>query len=294
MSTILATGAIGLIGSRFAQLYRDDYTIDNIDILSGVDITQKDSVAQFVSKHKASVMIHLAAFSDTARASEQDGQQDGSCYQVNVIGTKNIAQVCRESGIHLIHISTDFVFDGANPPEGGYTEDSLPNPLDWYGKTKLMSEEVVKKAGVSYTIVRLSYPYRATFPGKPDIIQKIRQGLEAGTLPPQFSDTLITPTFIDDIARGFAKLIETRPTGTFHFVGSDSLSPYALAQQVAEAYGYDQSLVKEGSLTEYLSHSPRPYARRAVMSNHKATTVLGLDFATMSEGLIQIQQQQAS
>lgn len=298
MKNILATGAVGLVGSRFLELYKNDYHVDNIDILSGVDITNIDQINNFVTAHpadlpaQAGTLIHLAAFTDTNKAFAETGDENGLCYRVNVTGTKNIADVCKAEGIHLIHISTDFVFDGTK--DTPYTEDDAMNPLEWYGKTKQMAEEVVKNSGADYTILRISYPYRANFAGKPDLIKKIRAGLEAGTLYPQFTDTTITPTFIDDIARAFAKVIEAKPKGVFHITGSTALSPYELARKVATTYGFDPNMVKEESLTEYLKTASRPFARNVAMSNAKAVKELGLTFADIDTALAEIKKQQGS
>jgi dTDP-4-dehydrorhamnose reductase len=290
MKKILATGAIGLIGSRFTEMFKDKYEVANIDILSGVDITDKSSVEKFVADNPSDILIHLAAFTDTNKAWEEKGNTDGICYKVNVVGTKNIAEVCKDKGIHLIHISTDFIFDGTK--ESPYVETDVASPIEWYGETKAIAENVVIESGVSYTIVRLAYPYRADFAGKPDIIKKLRAGLESGKLYPQFSDTVITPTFIDDIARAFDKMIEQKPTGIYHVTGSTSLSPFELAQKVAVAYGYGADVVKEGSLTEYLKTASRPFARKVAMSNEKAKKDLGLTFASLEEGLAEIKKQQ--
>jgi len=280
---ILTTGASGLVGSRFLELYQDRFETINMDLTTGVDITNFKDLSSFIAAHPASTLIHLAAFTDTAAAFSQTNDQNGLCYQVNVVGTRNIAQICRQNGIHLIHVSTDFVFDGTkNTP---YTELDPRAPIEWYGATKAMAEEEVEKSKAAYTIVRIAYPYRRDFAAKPDLVKKIRLGLEAGTLYPQFTDTIITPTFIDDIARGFAKLIEIKPRGIYHFVGSTSLSPYALAVEVAKSFGLDPAGVKRGSLTEYLQSATRPFARHVAMSNAKAVKELGLSFVTIKEGL---------
>ncbi len=286
MLTVLATGATGLVGSRFVEMYADEYQVANMDLTTGVDITNKESIEKFVKENSADTMIHLAAFTDTNRAHAESGDKSGLCYQVNVEGTRNIAEVCKAHGIHLIHVSTDFVFDGKK--DSPYTEDDAPTPIEWYGETKAIAEEVVEESGASYTIARISYPYRKEFEAKPDMIRKIRAGLESGQLTPQFTDSIITPTFIDDIARGFAKLIETKSPGIFHLVGSTSLSPYEFARKVATAYGFDPSIVKEGSLTEYLKSATRPFARSVAVSNAKATQELGLNFLTLEQGLAAI------
>ncbi len=289
---VLATGATGLVGSRFVEMFRDKYEVINMDLTTGVDITKAETFKPFFDAHpEAKALIHLAAFTDTNKAFAESGDKNGICYKVNVDGTRNIAEICKERGIHLIHVSTDFVFDGKK--ETPYVEDDPTSPIEWYGETKAIAEQVVKDSGASYSIVRLAYPYRAHFDLKPDLVKKIRAGLESGKLYPQFSDSMITPTLIDDIARAFDKLIELKPNGIFHTVGSDSVSPYTLAKKVASAYGFDPSVVKEGSLTEYLKTAARPFARNVMMSNQKATEVLGLHFATLDEGLAEIKKQQS-
>lgn len=291
MITILATGATGLVGSRFVEMFKDKYNVVNMDLTTGVDITRGETFKPFFDAHPgAMALIHLAAFTDTNKAFAETGDKNGVCYKVNVDGTKNIADICKERGIHLIHVSTDFVFDGQQ--DTPYLEDQPLSPIEWYGQTKAIAEEVVKESGASYSIVRLAYPYRANFDLKPDLIKKIRTGLESGKLYPQFTDTIITPTLIDDIARAFDKLIELKPQGIFHTVGSDSLSPFELAKKVAVAYGFDPNIVKEGSLTEYLKTASRPFARKVAMSNQKSTDLLGLHFMTIDEGLTEIKKQQ--
>ncbi|PIR99255.1 hypothetical protein COT87_00380 [Candidatus Collierbacteria bacterium CG10_big_fil_rev_8_21_14_0_10_44_9] len=291
MQTVLATGATGLVGSRFVEMFKDKYDVVNMDLTTGVDITKVETFAPFIVGHPdAKFLIHLAAFTDTNQAFAQSGDKNGICYQVNVEGTKNIANVCKEHDIHLIHVSTDFIFDGKQATP--CLEDQPLSPIEWYGETKAMAEKVVADSGASYTIVRLAYPYRANYDLKPDLIKKLRAGLESGKLYPQFSDTIITPTLIDDIAAAFDKIIALKPSGILHITGSTSLSPFELALKVATAYGFDPNIVKEGSLTEYLKTSARPFARTLAMSNVKATQALGLHFATIDEGLVEIKKQQ--
>lgn len=288
---ILATGATGLIGSRFVEMFSDKYEVINLDLTTGIDITKEETFKPFFDQHQdAKALIHLAAFTDTNKAFAESQDKSGVCYQVNVVGTENIARTCKERGIYLVHVSTDFVFDGEKTEP--YTEDDPTSPIEWYGETKAMAETVVKDSGVKYSILRLAYPYRANYDLKPDLVKKIRAGLETGKLYPQFSDSIITPTFIDDIARAFDKLIEIMPDGIFHAVGSTSLSPYELAKKVATAYGFDANLVKEGSLTQYLKTDARPFARHVAMSNAKTSQVLGLHFVTIDEGLTELKKQQ--
>ncbi|MEI6690865.1 MAG: SDR family oxidoreductase [bacterium] len=287
---LLMTGATGLVGSRFVEMFSDKYEIFNMDLTTNVDITNKETIEKFATEHPADALIHLAAFTNTNEAFKQNGDKEGICYKVNVLGTQNIAEVCKAHNIHMVHISTDFVFDGEK--EDGYSEDDPTSPIEWYGETKAMAEDVVAKSGVSYTIARIAYPYRATFELKPDLVKKIRAGLETNALYPQFGDTIITPTLIDDIARGFDVFVNNKPVGVFHLVGSDSMSPYKFAQAVATAYGYDKNKVKEGSLSQYLVSNPRPFARYAKMSDEKFIKLAGWKPMTLAQGLAEIKRQQ--
>lgn len=291
MQPILATGAVGMVGSRFLEMFKDKYSVSNIDIVSGVDITDLSSVESFVSAHPSDVLIHLAAFTDTARADAESGDKDGLCYRVNVQGTANIAKVCAARAIHLIHISTDFVFDGAKSTP--YTELDPCSPLGWYAQTKAMAETAVSDSGANATILRISYPYRADFAGRPDLIKKLREGIAKSTLPRQFTDTIITPTFVDDIAVAFDTVITRKPRGIYHITGSSALSPFKLAQLVASTYGLDMASVKEGSLSTYLETHAPTIPRTVAMSNAKATSELGLSFHTIGAGLAAIKNQQS-
>lgn len=288
--SLILTGATGLVGSRFVELYSDQFEIHNLDLATGVDITQANQVESFIASHPSTALIHLAAYTDTARAEAESGNQEGICYLVNVVGTKNIASSCKKHNIFMIHVSTDFVFDGTKTEP--YLESDPRSPLGWYGKTKAMAEEMVEQSGVQFAIARLSYPYRSKFRQKPDIIQKIIEGLKNNNLTPRFSDTTITPTFVDDIARGFASLIEIQSPGYYHLVGDTSLSPYQLARMVAITYGYDEKLVVPSSLTEYETTHPSIFMRNGSISNASTKKILNLTFKTITEGIAEIRKQE--
>lgn len=288
--SLILTGATGLIGSRFVELYSDQFEIHNLDLATGVDITNPAQVEPFISTHPATALIHLAAFTDTAKAESEAGNKEGICYRVNVVGTENIANSCRDHNIFMIHVSTDFVFDGTKTEP--YVESDPRSPLGWYGTTKALAEETVEKSGVKYAIARLSYPYRANFDQKPDLIKKIREALSTHTLTPRFSDTLITPTFVDDIARGFARLATLQPEGIYHLVGTGSISPYDLAREVAVAYDLDPTDVVASSLAEYKKNHGGSFVKNGAMSNAMTKKVLDIEIVDLKTGLAIIKAQQ--
>lgn len=289
---IIGTGLSGLVGSRIIELLKDKYKFvdfslnTNINIL---DIRQLEDA--FQQNSDAIAVIHMAAFTDTNAAWAQKGDKSGLCYQLNVGGTENILELCKKYDKYLIHISTDFVFDGQK--KGSYTETDQPKPIEWYGETKYWAEKFVLDSKHKSAIVRIAYPYCAKFAEKSDIVRKIIDGFKNGNLYPMFADQVITPTFIDDIAKGIEFFIKKQPEGIFHLVGSTSLSPYDMCLKIAKVFGFDQNLVKKGSLKSYIENSPsgsRPWQMNGAVSNHKVTK-LGIKIKTFDEGLKEMKKQ---
>lgn len=290
---ILTSGRAGLVGSRVYELLQHKYTWGlDLDLrTSGVDITDPNQVFELMCDSRADVIIHFAAFTDTGAASKEEGNLMGNCYRVNVLGTKNIAEACERFGKHLIHVSTDFVLDGENPDY--QTEQSPRKPTEWYGETKRRAEEIVEGTLPSYTMARIGFPFTAN-PSRPDNIARIQNGLRNGTLPPQFSDHFITPTFIDDIAVALNVLIAERPQGILHITGSTSLSPFELSKKVAVLSGFEPSVVQEGSLTDYLKTGGRKYPRYLRVSNQRVVRDLQIPMRDIDESLSQVILQQNS
>jgi dTDP-4-dehydrorhamnose reductase len=240
------------------------------------------------------VLIHLAAFTDVNRAWQERGKKDSPCYRINVLGTRNVVKMCRRYGQYLIHVSTDFVFNGEKKSE--YTEEDEVGPVEWYGQTKAWAEEEVRNGLASYAIVRIAFPFRASFIGKSDVVRKIKDGLVNKTLPLMFTDQIITPTLIDEIAVVVDKMIQQKPQGIYHVTGANSISPYKLALEVARVFKLDQSLVRPALLVEFIKNNPqvRPYQKRLALSNHKVRGELGVKLSSFDEGLREIKSQMKS
>jgi len=267
---LIVTGLSGLLGSRMVRVIGDTVELVNVDVTEGIDITDYRQLAEVVARHAdAMAMVHLAAFTDVSGAYNQTDDERGPCYRINVVGTRNVAKTCSEHGLHLVHVSTDFVFDGQKDDE--YTEEDTPQPVEWYGRTKLLGEDAVRAAG-SWTIVRIAFPYVAGDAPRQDLVRNIHGKLAAGQQARLFTDQTITPTFADDIVQGLMLLARVRPAAElFHVVGSSSLSPFELGLGIADVFGFDRERVCPSSLTEYLTADPRPRQRSLRMSNAKWT-----------------------
>jgi dTDP-4-dehydrorhamnose reductase len=290
---IIGTGLSGLVGSRIVELLKDKYEFVDFSLDTGVSVLDKDSLATAFEKNKDAVaVLHMAAFTDTNTAWEQRGDKSGICYQLNVEGTKNILNLAQKYNQYLIYVSTDFVFDGNKTTP--YTEDDQPNPIEWYGETKYLGEKVISDFGYkNYAITRITYPYRANFEIKPDIIHKVLTKLKNSETVKIFSDQICTYTFIDDITYGLDKFFENKYSGIYHLVGSSYHSPYEMSKLVAKTFGYDENLVQPSSLEEFIksqSVGSRPWQKTLITSNQKITD-LGIKMKTLEEGLEEIKKQ---
>lgn len=283
---IIGTGLSGLIGSRIVEL-NPSHQFTDLSLSYGYDILKPETLDPVFANFSGDIVLHLAAFTDTNAAWEQKGDKSGLCYQINVVGTQNIVDLCQKYNKHLIHISTDYVFDGTQSKP--YTENDTPNPLDWYAETKYLAEESVPD---NFTIIRIASPYRAKFDPKIDLVRKILFKLSQGQTCNLFTDQITTPTFIDDIALGLAKVFANPKSGTYHLVGSSSQSVFEMGQSIAKTFNYNQKLIQPSSLAEYLkTPNARPYAPKLFLSNQKFTTSFDFIPNTLTDGLLELKQQ---
>ncbi len=293
---IIGTGLSGLVGTRIVELLKDKFEFIDFSLDTGVNLLDKESLTKAFETNKDAVaVLHMAAFTDTNVAWEQRGDKSAICYQLNVQGTQNILELAQKYNQYLIYISTDFIFDGNQTTP--YLETDTPNPIEWYGETKYLGEKVITDSGYkNYNISRITYPYRAKFDTKPDIIRKVLTKLQNSEEVKLFSDQICTYTFIDDIATALGYFLENKNTGIYHLVGSSSHSPYEMAKLVAKVFNLDQNLVKPSSLDEYIKSQPegsRPWQKTLITSNQKAKS-LGLNFKNLEEGLVEIKKQSFS
>ncbi len=282
---LIVTGLSGLIGSRFQELYGHKFDFTSLDLSTGIDITDAQKVDQAIASSPADHLLHLAAFTDVNTAYQQKANKDGLCYQVNVVGTQNLANSAKKHSKYFIHVSTDFVFDGTKKKP--YTEEDKKCPIEWYGQTKAQAEEVVENTLDKrfYSILRTSFPFRSSFKPKPDIVRNIIQGLEKDNLKPMFTDHYLTPTFVDDLCKVFFMFTLKRPHGIWHATGSTSLTDFELATAIKDTFGL-KGTIKETTLEAYLKIAKRPYQKSLKMSNKKLQEELGNPMLTINSALM--------
>ena len=283
---ILGTGLSGLVGSRVVELLQDKYDFEDLSLDTDVDITNKDQVDERIGASDAKVVLHMAAITDVdACEKERSDKENSLSWRVNVAGTENIVKAVKASNKRMIHISTDFVFSGL---EDKYTEESKPNPVNWYGETKYRAELVVQENLTDYVILRLAFPYRAKFE-RPDVVRFFLNRFKEGKSVDAISNWTITPGFIDDMAFVFEAFIANNKVGIYHTVGSDSMTPYEMAIAITELFGFDKTQVNAVKLEDlFAGKAPRPL--KLVTDNGKITR-LALQMQTLEEGLSTLKKQ---
>ncbi len=273
---LLGTGLNGLVGSKFTADFADKYDFDNLDLrnaLRPVDITNEKQVLSVVADSKAEFVVHMAAYTDVTGAWQQTDDVSGICYQVNVKGTENLVKACAQTGKHLIHLSTAYVFDGEK--EEMYLETDKTNPIEWYGKTKALAEEVIQKSSIDWTILRIDQPFRNDSFEKVDTLHRILEGMKNNKLYPQFTDHYFGPTYINDLAKIIDYVIRRKSTGLYHASSGESWSDFEFAQFINQNFNLNFDL-KKGSLAQYLQTSNRPYQKNTALNIDLLK--LGLDF----------------
>lgn len=283
---ILGTGLTGLVGSRIVELLSDQYEFENISRSTGIDILDKKAVREKIISSDASVVLHLAGFTDVDGCEkEKELGKESYCYQLNVVATENIAQIAKEIGKKLIYISTDFVFDGE---KSEYMEEDIPNPVNWYGMTKYEGEKAVLSTLNNAIIARIAYPFAANVVKK-DFVRSVLSRLQTGQPLKMVTDHIMTPTFIDDIATAIDVLIKNNAEGIFHVVGSDSFSPYEEAGKIAAIFDIKNSDIEKTTREEFFAgRSPRPFC--LALKNDKIEQ-LGIRMKTFEEGLLSVKEQ---
>lgn len=280
MLKIALTGADGLVGSRIIELLKNDFEFIPLPQRS-MDITDQTQVDNALKDLDFDIFFHLAAYTNVPGAETNKEL----CFKINRDGTKNVFEAVKKKQKKFIYVSTDFIFNGTTPP---YDEDSTPNPIGVYAQSKYEGEKILNPpAGGQAMIVRIAYPYRANFEIKKDFFRTFKFYLENNKPLSMITDSLMTPTFIDDIAYGLKYLFNNYKPEIYHLVGSESISPYDAAVKIAETFGLDRSLVGKTTYEEYVKGK----ARLPQFATIKSTKNIFWKMKTFSEGLAEVAKQ---
>lgn len=287
---MIILGSNGLLGQKLVRLFHDkkldflaaSLSANRINSITGfnfkqLDISNKQKLSDIVSAYKPSVIINAAGMTNVDDCDKK--KQD--CLQVNVEAVKNMVEIANNLKTHLIQVSTDFVFSGDNGP---YTEDDIPNPVNFYGQTKLDAENYVIKNCNKWSIVRTVLVYGITeLMTRSNIVLWVKKSLEEGKAIRVVNDQYRTPTLAEDLALGCYLIAKNGKEGIFHISGNEMMSIYDIAIKVAEFFKLDKNLISQVSSSELNEKAKRPPKTGFIIK--KAEQELGFKPRSFLEGL---------
>jgi dTDP-4-dehydrorhamnose reductase len=297
---ILVTGSNGLLGQKLTEMLRNRVDITLIATGKGndrympntgytyaqMDITNGDEVLKVIKSHNPDVVIHTAAMTNVD-ACELD---KAGCDKLNISALEHIISATNAVHAHLIHLSTDFIFDGTHGP---LREDEKPNPISYYGLSKWKGEQLVLQQSNSWAIIRTVLVYGVVKDmSRSNIVLWAKNSLEENKVIRVVRDQFRTPTLAEDLAMGCILAATQKATGIYHISGKEFMSVFDLVYCVADFWKLDKSLLCISSSEDINQPAKRPPITGFDVT--KAISELGYKPHTFYEGLTLIEQQLTS
>lgn len=260
---LLVFGSNGLLGQRLINFFtarnsnvllgcsiEEESSIKNADYIR-CDITKRDQVKNVIFNFYPDFIINAAAYTNVDK-SESEREL---AWKINVKGVEYLAEASRVLDAHLIHISSDYIFDGLKGP---YDESATPNPLCYYGRTKLASENVLKISGTIYTILRTNVLFGRAEENRPDFVRWVVDMLRSKKNINIVTDQINNPTFVGDLVQAINKVIDFRKEGVYNIGGKDFLSRFDFTLQIADFFNLDKTLINPILTEELKQPAKRP------------------------------------
>ena len=292
MKKIIITGSNGLLGQKLVKLFltKNNYKIYALSrgenrlqnkigyTYYNIDITNEEELSGLVTKIRPHFIINTAAMTNVDACETQRKK----CDLINVNTVALLADLCRKNSIHLIHISTDFIFDGQK--KGYYTEKDKPNPLSYYGLSKLRSENIILSADINYTILRTVLVYGSVDSNdRSNIVLWVKKSLEDKKHINVVTDQFRMPTFVEDLAEACFLSIEKCATGIYNVSSNTLMSIYELALEIANTFNLDASYIHSVETSDLNLPAKRPF--KTGFDLKKSITDLNLPSYSFTERL---------
>ena len=299
MKKVLVTGSNGLLGQKLVYKLKERKDVQLIATARGqnrlidqsgyeyrtLDISDQKNVDEVIDAVKPDFIIHGAAMT---QVDDCELHQD-ACYKLNVEAVKYIVAASERNNCHLIHISTDFIFNGEDGP---YDEEGEPDPLSYYGLSKLKGEKIVQASSLKWAILRTVLVYGIVDNmSRSNIVLWAKGALEKGEPINVVDDQFRSPTLAEDLADGCILAIEKEATGIYNISGKDQYSIIDLVRTVADYYSLDKSLINPVSSKTLNQPAKRPPVTGFILD--KARRDLGYDPHSFVEGIALMEQQMA-
>lgn len=265
---VLITGSNGLLGQNLIQLLLETTAHDIVATGRGesrlpfgtspryhyfsLDITDGIAVDDLLQQQQPGIVIHAAAMTQPDPCELKQVE----CWNINVTATRFLISAAESIRAKFIYLSTDFIFDGASGP---YDETAKPNPVNYYGSSKLAAEKAVMESGLHWAIVRTVLVYGNILVGnRSNIISWVKENLEDNKPIKVVSDQWRTPTYVGDLVKGVLLVMEKNAEGIYHIAGAEGMSPYDMACAVAGYLHLDKTLMTEVNADTFTQPAKRP------------------------------------
>ena len=285
---LLVLGGSGLIGNALLKnsknefdilttFYKNHISIKNVRSFQYSFPNDLNNLRELLEKEKPDVLVNTMGYSniDFCELNKSDTEM------LHVEVTEKICKICENIGTKQIFLSSDYVFDGE---KGNYSEDDVPNPVNYYGLSKLKAEQLILKNSIN-TVIRTSviydWDYRARFFNS--VIKNLQNNQEINAT----TDVYNSVTFLDNLVESIFKVITLNQNGIFHVVDSACVNRFEFAEMIAKIFRLDKNLIKIASVQD----EPKNIAKRpknACLNNSKAKKELGLNFNTIEEGVSRV------
>lgn len=293
----MVTGSNGLLGTKLLELLvgQQEHVVTGVSRrpcansylgrfgFEQVDLGDAEQVRAAFRRARPDVVIHTAAMTDV------DGceREPERAWRENVEATRWSAAAAADVGAHLVHLSTEYVFDGTDGP---YAEDDPPNALGVYGKTKLESERIALRMSPSCAIARTTVLFGQAANVRPNFVTGSIACLRNGQTLRVVTDQVSSPTLADNLARMTWALGSTRTAGVFHTVGASVMDRFQFALLIARTFGLDTTLVEPTTTARLGQLAPRPL--RAGLKIEKFQSAFPhVPVLTAEQGLLIVQRQ---
>ena len=253
---VVILGGSGFIGSRVRELWQADVELV-APTHAELDVLDLDGVSKLLAEAQPSAVLNLAAGAHVDAAEAERADRRGPAYALNAAFPGQLAALCADRHTYLVHVSTDYVFDGTQASRA-YREEDPPNPLSWYGQTKLIGEQSVRAAHPRACVARIEMPFSAREHTRTDFARTCLRRFEAGQEIAGVTDQRITPVFLDDAIHAVQRLIAERYAGLIHVAATTWTTPYAYARAIAERLGRDPELVQPTAFDTFSATRPAP------------------------------------
>ena len=289
---ILLTGSNGLLGQKLVALIAPESGFDLVATSRGknrlpadeldyhyqsLDVTDKSQVMELISKHRPDAIIHTAAMTNV----DQCESEQELCYTLNVEAVSHMIEAARANGAFLLHLSTDFIFDGSFGP---LDEEATPNPISVYGQSKLDAEKLLIDSDIDWAIARTVLVYGLAHDmSRSNIILWVKKSLENKTSIKVVNDQWRTPTLAEDLAMGCFLIVKKKAKGIFNLSGKDFLTPYEMAIKTAEFFDLDTSTMTKADSGSFSQPAKRP--PKTGLKIDKARELLGYEPHSFEEGI---------